>query len=58
MIPIRFLFRSRWAALIWAAGLCYSAVEFAGARKADVDAANAADSTAAQTSALAAEDAG
>ena len=56
MIPIRFIFRSRWAALLWAGGICYSAAQFAGSHKADVDAANASDSNAAQTSALAAED--
>lgn len=30
MIPLRFLFRSRWAALAWAAGICWTAVNFAG----------------------------
>ena len=55
MIPNRSLFRSRWAALFWAAGICWSAVQFAQSRKADVDAANSADSNAAQAGALAAE---
>ncbi|NIJ09111.1 hypothetical protein FHS31_002743 [Sphingomonas vulcanisoli] len=55
MIPTRSLFRSRWAALFWAAGICWSAIQFAGERKTDVDAANAADTNAAQASALAAE---
>ena len=57
MIPMRYIFRSRWAALIWAAGICLSAVHFAGgdADANGVDAANSADSNAAQASALAAE---
>ncbi|WP_174275108.1 hypothetical protein [Sphingomonas bacterium] len=56
-VPIRLLFKSRWAALLWAGGICYAAADFAGDRKAGVDAANASDSNAAQLSALAAEDA-
>lgn len=57
MIPLRFIFRSRWAALAWAAGICWSAAQFAGgdASKVTVDAANSADGSAAQQSALAAE---
>jgi hypothetical protein len=55
MVPIRFIFRSRWAALFWAAGICWSAVEFAGERKAEVDAANVSDTNVAQASALLAE---
>jgi hypothetical protein len=57
MIPMRYIFRSRWAALAWAAGICFSAVHFAdgdGARV-GVDAANSADGNAAQTSALLAD---
>ena len=42
MVPLRFVFRSRWWALAWAAGLCWSAMEFAGGRGHDA-AANAAD---------------
>ncbi|HWI85800.1 MAG TPA: hypothetical protein VNT42_05680 [Sphingomonas sp.] len=30
MIPMRFIFRSRWAALAWAAGICLTAAQFAG----------------------------
>lgn len=54
MIPMRYIFRSRWAALIWAAGICLSAAHFAGDGSANVgvDAANSADGNAAQTSAL------
>jgi hypothetical protein len=55
MIPIRYIFRSRWAALAWAAGICLSAVHFAGGDTASVDAANSADGNSAQTSALLAE---
>jgi hypothetical protein len=58
MVPIRFVFRSRWAALAWAAGICWTAVQFAGgdAKHVAVDAANSADNNAAQTAALAAEE--
>jgi hypothetical protein len=57
MIPLRYIFRSRWAALAWAAGICWSAAQFADSDKSKlaVDAANAADGNAAQQSALAAE---
>ena len=57
MIPMRYIFRSRWAALAWGAGICLSAVQFAGGDggKIGVDAANSADGNAAQTSALIAE---
>jgi hypothetical protein len=57
MIPMRYIFRSRWAALAWAAGICLSAAQFAGGdgSKVAVDAANSADGNAAQTSALIAE---
>ena len=30
MIPLRLLFRSRWAALAWAIGICWTAIDFAG----------------------------
>lgn len=54
MIPMRYIFRSRWAALAWAAGICWSAVQFAGGDgKNAVDAANSTDGNAAQVSALA-----
>lgn len=57
MIPIRFLFRSRWAALAWAASICWTAVHFASDQKGGtIDAANSADNASAQVSALAAED--
>lgn len=54
MIPMRYIFRSRWAALAWAAGICFSAVHFAGGAgaKAGLDTANSADGNAAQTAAL------
>ena len=55
MIPMRYIFRSRWAALVWAAGICLSAAHFAGDGAATVDAANSADGDAAQASALVAE---
>lgn len=57
VIPMRYIFRSRWAALIWAAGICLSAAHFAKSDEAKVavDAANSADGNAAQTSALIAE---
>jgi hypothetical protein len=57
MIPMRYIFRSRWAALAWAAGICFSAVHFAGGdgAKVAVDAANSADGNAAQTAALIAD---
>ncbi len=28
MVPMRYIFRSRWAALAWAAGICFSAAQF------------------------------
>jgi hypothetical protein len=56
MVPMRYIFRSRWAALAWAAGICFSAVHFAGdGAKVAVDAANSSDTNAAQTAALIAE---
>ena len=56
MIPMRFIFRSRWAALAWAAGICVSAAHFAGdGAQLTVDAANSADGNAAQARALVAE---
>ena len=30
--PIRTVFRNRWWTLVWAAAICFSAVEFAGGR--------------------------
>jgi hypothetical protein len=56
MIPLRWIFRSRWAALFWAGGICLSAVQFAGGDTASVDAGQAADGHAAVASALNAED--
>lgn len=57
MIPTRFLFRSRWAALFWAAGICWTAADFAGGKShALVDASNSADGPSAQANALAAEE--
>ncbi|QJU56390.1 hypothetical protein HL653_00085 [Sphingomonas sp. AP4-R1] len=56
MIPLRWIFRSRWAALVWAGGICFSAVQFAGGDHAKVDAGQSADSAKAIASALNAED--
>jgi hypothetical protein len=58
MIPLRFIFRSRWAALIWAVGICWTAISFAGSdsSKLTINAANSADSDAAKLSAAKAED--
>jgi hypothetical protein len=58
MIPIRFLFRSRWAALAWAAGICWTAISFAGgdASQLTMNAASSSDTNAAQISAALAED--
>ncbi|WP_404712474.1 hypothetical protein [Sphingomonas sp. MMS24-J13] len=58
MIPLRYIFRSRWAALIWAIGICWTAVSFAGgdASKLTVNAANSADNDAAKVGAALAED--
>ena len=57
MIPMRYIFRSRWAALLWAGGICFSAAHFATSDEAKVavDAANSADGNGAQASALTAE---
>jgi hypothetical protein len=55
-IPLRWIFRSRYAALLWAGGICMTAYNYAGPGVASVDAANSADSNAAQLSALIAED--
>ena len=58
MIPIRFVFRSRWAALAWAAGICWTAISFAGggADQVTMNAANSSDTNASQISAALAED--
>ena len=57
MVPIRFIFRSRWAALAWGAGICLSAAHFAeGSKGGAVDATNAATDNKAQDSAVGAED--
>lgn len=44
MLPIRtrWIFRSRWIALVWAAGICWMAVQFVGTRKHDEADANTA----------------
>ena len=56
-VPLRSLFRSRWAALLWAAGICVSAASFAGGDgNVSVNAANSADNVTAQRQALDAED--
>ena len=53
MIPMRFIFRSRWAALVWAAGICLTAAQFVGSDGAQftIDAANSMDGNTAQASA-------
>ncbi len=58
MIPIRFLFRSRWAALAWAAGICWTAISFAGgdANQLTMNAASSSDTNASKASAALAED--
>ncbi len=43
VIPMRFIFRSKWAALAWAAGICWSAIDSAGGDASNVDANNAAN---------------
>ena len=42
MLPIRTssIFRSRWMALLWAGGIIWSAVEFAGSQAGDGSPAN------------------
>ncbi len=57
-VPLRFVFRSRWMALAWAAGICLIAAEFADGRHdaATMDAANSADTKAAQINSALAED--
>ncbi|UAK26387.1 hypothetical protein [Sphingomonas nostoxanthinifaciens] len=57
VIPLRLIFRSRWAALFWAGGICWTAVSFAGGGdRGTLDAATSATSNQAQASALLAED--
>jgi hypothetical protein len=43
MVPMRFVFRSKWWALLWAAGICLSAVEFAGGEGKQDDDSNGAE---------------
>jgi hypothetical protein len=56
-VPFRLIFRNRYAALIWSFGICMMAYDYAGGGPATVDAANSADSNAAQVGALLAEEA-
>jgi hypothetical protein len=44
MLPIRTssIFRSRWTALLWAAGIIWTAVQFAGSPSPDQQSGNAA----------------
>lgn len=60
-MPLRWIFRSRWAALLWATGICLTAVRLVGTEGQSgpngVDAARAADGLRAAGSALSAEDA-
>lgn len=61
MIPLRWIFRSRWAALAWGTGICLTAVNVAGVTKhggdtGNVDAATSADGLKAVANALNAED--
>ena len=55
-IPLRWIFRSRWAAMLWAGGICVTAAGFAGGGDASIDAIHSLDGNAAQASALRAED--
>jgi hypothetical protein len=41
--PTRFVFRSRWWALAWAAGICWMAYDFAGGDQSDTQNAAVAD---------------
>jgi len=50
LVPMRFLFRSRWAALAWCAGICWMAITFVGGDRNDTT--NNNDTNAAQVSAL------
>ena len=54
---MRYIFRNRWAALLWAGGICFSAAHFATSdeAKVGVDAANSAEGNGAEIGALAAE---
>jgi len=51
---MRFLFRSRWAALAWCVAICWMAISFAGGDSSQTsnDTASNVDSDAAQISAL------
>jgi hypothetical protein len=55
VIPLRSLFRSRWAALAWAASICWTAASFAGGDDPLVDAASSPGNSAAEAAALLAE---
>jgi hypothetical protein len=45
MLPIRtsFIFKSRWVALLWAAGILWAAYDFVGVQEQDDNAAATAD---------------
>jgi hypothetical protein len=45
----RSIFRSRWIALLWAAGIVWMAVDVAGSARQDASADNAADTDASGT---------
>ena len=49
MLPIRHksIFKSRWIALLWAGGILWGAIEFAGSRSANGDRATSNDDIAA-----------
>jgi hypothetical protein len=55
MLPIKHksIFKSRWIALLWAAGICWTAVEFAGGRQSDANGAADANQQQADLSAAA-----
>lgn len=55
VMPLRWIFRGRWAALFWAGGICISAARFAGADHVGIDAAHSPDDGNAAASALTAE---
>jgi len=58
MVPMRFVFRSRWAALLWAGGICWTAISFAGGNAGGlgIDASNSGTDEVNQAKALIAED--
>lgn len=59
MVPMRSstIFKSRWMALLWAAGIIWFAYDFAGSQPQDTnESANAADATDATGTAITSDD--